>query len=136
MTAPRLALRAPSLSRVRLLNVCRIRAVLIDVAGSAVYIFGIDQAISQPNIAFTLGNIQQMHHYTGTEQFVYKTLFFSAEGLDPDQTHTVDWVFSLNPDTGVDVQAALFDYAIVTTGKEDVSPGASVVVKYVYLFRQ
>ncbi|KAJ6525766.1 hypothetical protein B0H19DRAFT_1198954, partial [Mycena capillaripes] len=90
--------------------------ILTLVAGSAVYIFGIDQAISQPNIAFTLGNVQKVHHYTGMEQFVYKALFFSAEGLD--QTHTVDWVF--NPaDTDVGIQVALLDYAIVTSGKED-----------------
>ncbi|KAJ6525763.1 hypothetical protein B0H19DRAFT_1198940 [Mycena capillaripes] len=101
--------------------------ILIFVAGSAVYIFGIDQAISQPNIAFTLGNIQQVHHYTGTEQFAYNALFFSAEGLDPDQTHTVDWVFNL-ADTGVEVQAALFDYAIVTSGREDVPTSTSAGV--------
>ncbi|KAJ7827493.1 hypothetical protein B0H14DRAFT_1229901 [Mycena olivaceomarginata] len=88
--------------------------------GSAVYIFGIDQHNSQPNIVFTLGSIQQTHHYTGTERFVYHALFFSATGLASDQTHTVNWVFSL-ADTGVGVQAALFDYAIVTSGEEETS---------------
>ncbi|KAJ6525764.1 hypothetical protein B0H19DRAFT_591399 [Mycena capillaripes] len=100
--------------------------------GSAVYIFGIDQAVSQPDIAFTLGNVQQVHHYTGTVQYVYNALFFSAEGLDPDQTHTVDWVFNL-ADTGVVMQVALFDYAIVTSGKEDIPTSAFTGVGYVYL---
>ncbi|KAJ7721539.1 hypothetical protein DFH07DRAFT_297167 [Mycena maculata] len=86
--------------------------------GSAVYIFGIDQAESQPDIAFTLGSIQSVHHYTGTEQFVYNALFFSATGLAADQTYTVNWQFNV-ADTGVVVQAALFDYAIVTSGEED-----------------
>ncbi|KAF7338036.1 hypothetical protein MVEN_02027600 [Mycena venus] len=87
--------------------------------GSAVYIFGIDQDKTQPNIVFRLDSIQQVHHYTGTERFVYNALFFFAEDLAPAQTHTVNWVFEL-ADTGVGVQAALFDYAIVTTGQEDV----------------
>jgi hypothetical protein len=104
------------------------------LAGSAVYIFGIDQAISQPNIAFSLGSIQQVHHYTGTERFVYRALFFSADGLDADQTHTVNWVFNLAPNTGVEVQVALFDYAIVTSGKEDekvTSSSTAVAAGYV-----
>ncbi|KAJ7709554.1 hypothetical protein B0H17DRAFT_1190755 [Mycena rosella] len=89
--------------------------------GSAVYIFGIDQAISQPDIAFTLGSVQSTHHYTGTEQFVYDALFFSATGLAADQTHTVNWVFNVDQASGVSVlQEALFDYAIVTSGEEDV----------------
>ncbi|KAJ6624509.1 hypothetical protein B0H10DRAFT_2006279 [Mycena sp. CBHHK59/15] len=88
--------------------------------GSAVYIFGIDQAISQPDIAFTLGSTQAVHHYPGTEQFVYSALFFQATGLAADQTHTVNWVFNVDGSTGVPVQAALFDYAIVTSGQEDV----------------
>ncbi|KAJ7775200.1 hypothetical protein B0H16DRAFT_88929 [Mycena metata] len=94
--------------------------------GSAVYIFGIDQAESQPDIAFTLGSIQQVHHYTGSEQFVYDALFFSATGLASDQTHTVNWVFNI-ANTGVVVQDALFDYAVVTTGSDVVvtSPGSA-----------
>jgi len=92
--------------------------------GSAVYIFGIDQATSQPDIAFTLGSIQQVHHYTGTEQFAYDALFFSATGLASDQTYTVNWVFNV-ADTGVEVQAALFDYAIVTSGEADVQATSS-----------
>ncbi|KAF7363734.1 hypothetical protein MSAN_01031200 [Mycena sanguinolenta] len=89
--------------------------------GSAVYIFGIDQAESQPDIAFTLESIQQVHHYTGTDQFVYNALFFSATGLASDQTHTVNWVFNL-ANTTTPVQAALFDYAIVTSGDDETTP--------------
>lgn len=83
------------------------------------YIFGIDQANSQPDIAFTLGSTQAVHHYTGTERFVYNALFFSATGLAADETHTVNWIFNIDPSTGVGVQAALFDYAIVTSGTDD-----------------
>ncbi|KAJ7437465.1 hypothetical protein B0H11DRAFT_626052 [Mycena galericulata] len=86
--------------------------------GSAVYIYGIDQAKSQPDIAFTLGSTQAVHHYTGTEQFVYNALFFSATGL-ADETHTVNWIFNIDPSTGVGVQEALFDYAIVTSGTDN-----------------
>ncbi|KAJ7940312.1 hypothetical protein B0H13DRAFT_5870 [Mycena leptocephala] len=94
--------------------------------GSAVYIFGIDQATLQPNITFTLGSIQQVHHYTGTERFVYDALFFSATGLASDQTHTVNWVFNF-ANTDVEVQAALFDYAVVTSGEEDVKTTSTPV---------
>ncbi|KAJ6502208.1 hypothetical protein C8R45DRAFT_612330 [Mycena sanguinolenta] len=86
--------------------------------GSAVYIFGIDQAVSQPDIAFTLGSIQHVHHYTGSEAYVYNALFFSAIGLPSDQTHTVNWVFNV-ADTGAPLQVGLFDYAIVTSGDDE-----------------
>ncbi|KAJ7117274.1 hypothetical protein C8R43DRAFT_1154565 [Mycena crocata] len=88
--------------------------------GSAVYIFGIDQENSQPDIVFTLGSTRATHHYTGTERFAYNALFFSATGLAADQTHTVNWIHNINPSSGVGVQAALFDYVIVTSGTEDV----------------
>ncbi|KAJ7438449.1 hypothetical protein FB451DRAFT_159546 [Mycena latifolia] len=97
--------------------------------GSAIYIFGIDQAISQPNIVFTLGNVQQTHHYTGTESFAYHALFFSATGLAADQMHTVNWVFNVDDSTGVEVQAALFDYAVVTSGEEDAAPTPTPTAK-------
>ncbi|KAJ7827490.1 hypothetical protein B0H14DRAFT_2814479 [Mycena olivaceomarginata] len=96
--------------------------------GSAVYIFGIDQTSSQPDIAFTVDSIQQTHHYTGSELFVYDALFFSATGLASDETHTVNWVFNV-ADTGVEVQAALFDYAIVTSGKEDITTTNAVATR-------
>ncbi|KAF7307705.1 hypothetical protein MKEN_01130500 [Mycena kentingensis (nom. inval.)] len=85
--------------------------------GTAVAIYGIDQAGNQPNIVFTLGNTKSTHHYTGTEQFAYDALFFSADGLSQG-THTVTWNFETNP-SGVEVQAALFDYAVVTSGSAD-----------------
>ncbi|KAJ7779063.1 hypothetical protein B0H16DRAFT_1838273 [Mycena metata] len=88
--------------------------------GSAVYIFGIDQTETQPDIAFTLGDVQSVHHYTGTERFVYNALFFSATELAGDQTHTVNWILNIDPttDIAVQVQAALFDYAVVTSGTD------------------
>ncbi|KAJ7058103.1 hypothetical protein C8F01DRAFT_307431 [Mycena amicta] len=88
--------------------------------GSAVYIFGIDQDNTQPDIVFTLGSSSSTHHYTGDERFVYNALFFSATGLDPDATHTVNWIFNINPTSGVGVQAAMFDYAMVTSGSNDI----------------
>ncbi|KAJ7100891.1 hypothetical protein B0H15DRAFT_463857 [Mycena belliarum] len=88
--------------------------------GSAVYIYGIDQAVSQPNIAFSLGDVSSVHYYTGNERFVYNALFFSATGLAAGETHTVSWVFNVNPSTGVGLQSALFDYAVVTSGSADV----------------
>src|ERR1700761_5465057 len=94
--------------------------MFIRLLGSAVYIYGIDQAQSQPNIVFTLGGTQTTHHYTGTERFAYNALFFSATGLEAGQTHTVNWIFTVDSDTDVVVQAALFDYAIVTSGTDDV----------------
>ncbi|KAK7014210.1 hypothetical protein R3P38DRAFT_3001757 [Favolaschia claudopus] len=90
--------------------------------GSAVYIYGLDQTNSQPSIAFTLDNIQKVHRYTGSERFAYHALFFSADGLASDQTHTVNWVYNFAQNTGVGVQSAIFDYAIVTTGQEDQAP--------------
>ncbi|KAF7338035.1 Myb-DNA-bind-2 domain-containing protein [Mycena venus] len=85
--------------------------------GTAVYIFGIDQAVLQPDIVFTLGSTKQVHRYAGTELYVYDALFFSAQGLASDQTHTVNWVLDF-ADTSAGVQAALFDYAIVTSGED------------------
>ncbi|KAF8211862.1 hypothetical protein K438DRAFT_1216467 [Mycena galopus ATCC 62051] len=94
--------------------------------GSAVYIFGIDQANTMPDISFTLNGETQVHHYTGTEQYVPNALFFSAEGL-ASGTYTVNWVFKLDPTTGVSIQDALFDYAIVTSGEEDPPPTTPAV---------
>ncbi|KAJ7484850.1 hypothetical protein B0H11DRAFT_2231520 [Mycena galericulata] len=93
--------------------------------GSAVYIYGIDQTNSQPNIVFTLGSIQSTHHYTGTERFAYNALFFSATDLPADQTQTVNWIFETDPSTGEDLQEALFDYAIVTSGTDDTTTTGS-----------
>jgi hypothetical protein len=127
------ALQAPLPSQVGVFADCRIAVTLISDVGSAVYIFGIDQATSpstsEPNIVFTLGSIQKVHHYTGTERFAYDALFFSATGLAPDQEHTVNWVFNF-ANTGNNLQVALFDYAVVSTGVEDVkSPNTPVITE-------
>ncbi|KAJ7795651.1 hypothetical protein B0H14DRAFT_101744 [Mycena olivaceomarginata] len=82
--------------------------------GSAVYIFGIDQA-GQAEIDFVLDQITNPHHYTGTQQFAYHALFFSATGLNSDQLHTVHWSLKATENA---VQSALFDYAVVTSGEE------------------
>ncbi|KAJ6502207.1 hypothetical protein C8R45DRAFT_612163 [Mycena sanguinolenta] len=98
--------------------------------GSAVYIFGIDQNSDEADIVFTLGDIQRTHHYTGpgtvtssgTDQFVYNALFFSATGLPSDQTQTVSWSLNLDANlvaAGKGEQIGLFDYAIVTTGEPE-----------------
>ncbi|KAJ7912372.1 hypothetical protein B0H13DRAFT_542983 [Mycena leptocephala] len=88
--------------------------------GSAVYIYGIDDACSQPNIVFELDRITSTYHghYTGSDQFSHHALFFSATGLAPDRPHTVTWACEPNPGLGKTLRAqrALFDYAIVTTG--------------------
>ncbi|KAJ7243052.1 hypothetical protein C8J57DRAFT_67226 [Mycena rebaudengoi] len=97
--------------------------------GSAVSIFGIDQAKSQPDIEFTLGSIKSVHHYEGTERFVYDALFFHAEGLAADKSHTVTWTFQINQASGVGVQAALFDRAVVTSGSDDVADTGDLVNK-------
>ncbi|KAJ6517293.1 hypothetical protein C8R47DRAFT_1062983 [Mycena vitilis] len=91
--------------------------------GSAVYIYGIDQADSQPNIVFTLDSTTSTHHYTGSERFLYRALFFSATGLDSGQ-HTVNWVYQPNNDIGKTLQEALFDYAVVTSGTADTAPSS------------
>lgn len=130
-----LVLQARSLSQVGFFDVClssAFRMILLLFPGSAVYIFGIDQRSSQPDIAFTVGSIQQTHHYTGSGQFAYDALFFSATGLASDETHTVNWVFNF-ADTGPPLQVALFDYAIVTSGKEDITTTNAVATRYVFL---
>jgi hypothetical protein len=103
-------------------------------AGSAVYIFGIDQA-GQAEIDFVLDQINNpdihKHQYTGTQQFAYDVLFFSATGLS-DQRHTVYWGLKA---TGNAVQSALFDYAVVTSGEEGMptTPGGGTNSRYVNL---
>ncbi|KAK7038010.1 hypothetical protein R3P38DRAFT_3474262 [Favolaschia claudopus] len=92
--------------------------------GSGVYIFGIDQATLEPNIVFTLDNIEHVHRYTGSELYICNALFFSADGLASDQTHTVNWVLNFVDTAGVDVQAALFDYAVVTSGNPEIPRSA------------
>ncbi|KAF7338933.1 hypothetical protein MVEN_01969400 [Mycena venus] len=95
--------------------------------GSAVYIFGIDQA-GQAEIDFALDSTTNpgihKHQYTGTQQFVYNALFFSATGLSSDQMHTVYWGLKA---TGNAPQSALFDYAVVTSGEEGMPTTSAVV---------
>ncbi|CAK5275400.1 unnamed protein product [Mycena citricolor] len=84
----------------------------LSFQGSAVYIYGID--LTNPaNISFMLdGNPDGFHLYTGTAQFVFNSLFFSAVNLDPGKDHTVGWTLHATPSNGT---TALFDYAVVTT---------------------
>ncbi|KAF7335431.1 hypothetical protein MVEN_02196100 [Mycena venus] len=95
--------------------------------GSAVYIFGIDQA-GQAEIDFALDSTTNpdihKHQYTGTQQFVYNALFFSATGLSSDQMHTVYWGLKA---TGNAAQLALLDYAVVTSGEEDIPTTSAVL---------
>ncbi|KAJ7362498.1 hypothetical protein DFH08DRAFT_1024721 [Mycena albidolilacea] len=84
--------------------------------GSAVYIYGIDQAGSEADIVFTLDSITSTHHYTGSDRFAYHALFFSATGLAADRTHTVNWALAKNSASDRDLQTTLFDYAVVTSG--------------------
>ncbi|KAF7297033.1 hypothetical protein MIND_00935800 [Mycena indigotica] len=87
--------------------------------GSSVYIYGIDQWNIQADIVFTLplasGNVVSTHHYSGNENYVYSVPFFSASGF-PEKTYAVTWVLDTHQSTGVHVQVALIDYAIVTAG--------------------
>ncbi|KAJ7063837.1 hypothetical protein C8F01DRAFT_1274671 [Mycena amicta] len=103
-------------------------------AGSAVYIFGIDQTGVEADIVFELilrssgRNITSTHHYTGSPLgggFVYSTPYFSATDL-PEDTYTVNWILNLDPASDTQIQVALIDYAVVTTGDSDV-PMASRV---------
>ncbi|KAJ7890157.1 hypothetical protein B0H14DRAFT_3705911 [Mycena olivaceomarginata] len=93
--------------------------------GSAVYIYGIDQADSEADILFTLDSITSTHHYTGSDRFAYHALFFSATGLAADQTHTVKWTLAKNSASDRDLQTTLFDYAVVTSGTADTTTTAS-----------
>jgi hypothetical protein len=126
-------LGAPSPSKVHP-TICQLLTrsfVLTLVAGSAVYVFGIDLT-GQAEIDFALDNITNIihkHHYTGTQQFAYHAPFFSATGLTSDQMHTVYWGLKT---TGNAVQFALFDYAIVTSG-EDGMPTTGAVASSGYV---
>ncbi|KAJ6564113.1 hypothetical protein B0H19DRAFT_1067704 [Mycena capillaripes] len=62
------------------------------VGSAAVYIYGI--YLSNPaNITFTLdGNAAPFHYYAGSEQFVFKSLFFFATALATTANHTVSWI--------------------------------------------
>ncbi|KAJ7466454.1 hypothetical protein FB451DRAFT_1369674 [Mycena latifolia] len=89
--------------------------------GSAVYIYGID--LAQPaNISFTMGNSTTYHYYTGSEQFVFDALFFSARNLTDNVNHTIMWVLRESSSNGT---TALFDYAVVTIDQNNPTPSPS-----------
>jgi hypothetical protein len=59
-------------------------------AGSDVYIYGID-LVNPANLSFALdGKPQEAHHYAGTDQFVFRALFFAAQDLVPGVNHAVE----------------------------------------------
>jgi hypothetical protein len=111
-----------------------LNANAFTLTGSAVYIYGIDQANFMAGMVFTLGSDTATHYYPNTEPIIFRSLFFSASGL-PSQSHTVTWKLVANPTlTGgnVDPQEVVFDYAVVTSEEVvDVpssGPGKPVVV--------
>ncbi|KAF7288955.1 Myb-DNA-bind-2 domain-containing protein [Mycena indigotica] len=95
----------------------------LSFSGSAVSIYGIAQDTSMPDIVFTLDSSpSSTFWYAGSERFLYRTLFFAASGLT-NGPHTVSWVFNTHAGSPRDLQAALFDYAVVTAGTADPAPG-------------
>lgn len=90
-------------------------------AGSAVYIYGIN-LVSSANITFSTDDgTSAFHYYSGSMQFVYKSLF-SALNLPLGVVHTVSWVLhsTQNGDTG------LFDYAVITVDVSTISSSTCV----------
>ncbi|KAK7026303.1 hypothetical protein R3P38DRAFT_1038088 [Favolaschia claudopus] len=87
--------------------------------GSAVYIYGID-ILSSANMSFSLDSDTPVyHHYDGLNQFVFRSLFFSAEGLKADVPHTLSWILNTPNTNGT--ASGLFDYAVVTVDGGNVS---------------
>ncbi|KAJ7791745.1 hypothetical protein B0H13DRAFT_1935877 [Mycena leptocephala] len=87
---------------------CRMRHTTMEL-GSAIYIYGIDQANFMAGMVFTLGSDTATHYYPNTEPIIFRSLFFSAS----------------------DPQEVVFDYAVVTSEEVDVpssGPGKPVVV--------
>ncbi|KAF7288954.1 Myb-DNA-bind-2 domain-containing protein [Mycena indigotica] len=83
----------------------------------------IAQDTSMPDIVFTLDSSpSSTFWYAGSARFAYRTLFFAASGLT-NGPHTVSWVFNTHAGSPRDLQAALFDYAVVTAGTADPAPG-------------
>ncbi|KAJ6540163.1 hypothetical protein DFH09DRAFT_1368564 [Mycena vulgaris] len=89
--------------------------------GSAVYIYGIDLA-NPANISFTMGDVTAFHYYAGTEQFIFKALFFSATDLTANVNHTVSWVLHATTLNGT---VGLFDYALVTVDASTTTPSGT-----------
>ncbi|KAJ7613747.1 hypothetical protein DFH06DRAFT_138323 [Mycena polygramma] len=90
--------------------------------GSAVYIYGID-VINPASISFAMNNPAKtsVHLYEG-QDYVYNSLFFSANDLDPQSEHTVTWSLNSSPGGG---GAGLFDYAVVTVDQADPSSSST-----------
>ncbi|KAJ7485332.1 hypothetical protein FB451DRAFT_1229268 [Mycena latifolia] len=86
--------------------------------GSAVYIYGTD-VLNPANISFSMNNpsITGFHYYAGTD-YVYRSLFFAATGLDSTVQHTVTWILEQSSTGGI---AASFDYAVFTVDEPDTS---------------
>ncbi|KAJ7696849.1 hypothetical protein B0H16DRAFT_1647285 [Mycena metata] len=81
--------------------------------GHEVYIYGIAQ-VNSVNMSFTMdGNVSAFYYYSGTAQFVFNSLFFSARDLTASVNHTVSWVLHATNTSG-DAGAGLFDYAVIT----------------------
>ncbi|KAF7304182.1 Myb-DNA-bind-2 domain-containing protein [Mycena indigotica] len=83
--------------------------------GTGVYIYGVDQPTSGPDIVFTLDGVSATHYYTSSVNAkVYGALFYSRTGLS-NGPHTVNFVLKVDAHTTSDQVVALFDYAVVTT---------------------
>ncbi|KAJ6523618.1 hypothetical protein B0H19DRAFT_1244196 [Mycena capillaripes] len=89
--------------------------------GTAVYIYGIDCPFSG-NLTFRINNSSHSssHLYPG-DTYVYDSLFFSATDLDANVLHTVSWSMGWSASGG----SGLFDYAVATADRGDVSGSAS-----------
>ncbi|KAJ7744360.1 hypothetical protein B0H16DRAFT_991298 [Mycena metata] len=86
--------------------------------GLAVYVYGID--LDNPaNITFELdGSPAPFHYYSGSEQFVFRSLFFFATNLAGNANHTVSWELHATKTNGT---TGLFDYAMVTVDESSSS---------------
>ncbi|KAJ7112727.1 hypothetical protein C8R44DRAFT_882477 [Mycena epipterygia] len=78
--------------------------------GAEVFLYGIDLA-NPANISFVMDDVQSFHYYSGSEQFVFNSLFFHAGNLTADANHTVSWTIHETKKNGT---TALFDYAVIT----------------------
>ncbi|KAJ6523620.1 hypothetical protein B0H19DRAFT_651166 [Mycena capillaripes] len=90
--------------------------------GTAVYIYGIDCSYSA-NLTFAMSNPSRAssHLYSG-DGYVYNSLFFSAADLDASVQHTVTWLMESSASGG---GSAVFDYAIITVDRADVSSSSA-----------
>ncbi|KAJ6523600.1 hypothetical protein B0H19DRAFT_650496 [Mycena capillaripes] len=90
--------------------------------GTAVYIYGVDWFYSA-NLTFAMSNpLRASSHLYSGDGFVYNSLFFSATNLDASVQHTVTWLMETSASGG---GSAIFDYAIVTVDRADVSSSST-----------